>query len=83
MAYVAQAPARADSVTAQLVGEFIAQAKPVVRDEIVPILTRDPALQKTMATAAGQAIAPHVAAPLWVAAGALVVGAGALVWKVM
>jgi hypothetical protein len=60
-----------DGTIGAMVSEFIAQAKPVVTQEMLPVLASDTALQKTVGAAAGAAIAPHLAGPAWLGAAAL------------
>lgn len=79
--YVPAPPA--DGTVGQLVSQFISQAKPVVIDEILPIVTRDPALQKNLGTAAGHAIGDRIAVPVAIATVAVVGVAGLAAWKML
>lgn len=79
---VAPAPP-ADATVPHLVAEFIAQAKPVVVDEIVPILTRDTALQRNVGAAAGSALGEHLSGPVTIAAVAVTAAAGVVIWRML
>jgi hypothetical protein len=64
-----------DGVLNQIAAAVVAQATPVVRDQLMPILQNDRQLQATVGAAAGQAMA----GPLWVVAA---VAAGYAGWSV-
>ena len=76
-------PPPADGTISSLVREFLAQAHPVVTKELLPVVTRDPVLQKNIGTAAGQAIGEHIAGPVKVAAVAVTALAAVAAYKLL
>lgn len=70
-----------EGVLDQVMGAVTRAVAPMVQEQIYPMIQRDKELQREIGAAAGYAIARKLRAPVWIAAGALAVIAGVMVYN--
>ncbi len=70
-----------DGVLDQILSSIVRNARPLITDDILPVLQRDKELQREIGAAAGNAAAARIAPALWLIGGALALGAIALAYQ--
>lgn len=67
----------------QITKSVVDNAGPMIRNQLLPVLQADKAMQREVGRAIGHAIAKHLQLPAWIAAGALATIAAVMVKNAM